>query len=312
MSAAQPLVPTPSSRIIDRELTWAVRAGREEEVQNLLARGALSIVEGTTCALAMAIVNAHSGAAGMRIFRSVLAEATAQQGDLQTPNPDGQTLLMLGAQSASAQVASELIGAGAQVSACDAQGLSPLHVITFSTDPCEDRQLAMLDVLLKAGASLSAVDDEGRTPLHIAALGSFGLLIDHLIRAGADPHALDAQGDNAAHHAARWEGAHRNCAHTIQRLAAHGVSLEIENGQGNRPLHVAVMAGNVLGVVALLDAGVDSQAINKSSMTAWQLAQSMDKNEVCAVFESKAALAAIEQLLQTTPQCPALRFSVSG
>ena len=51
----------------------------------------------------------------------------------------------------------------------------------------------MADLLIRAGANVSAANREGVTPLQLAAMNGNAAMIDRLIKAGADPErAADA------------------------------------------------------------------------------------------------------------------------
>lgn len=138
------------------------------------------------------------------------------------------------------------------------------------------------------------------------------MLIDKMIGSGADPHAVDSNGENAAHYGARGCDPQQEFANTMQRLICCGVDLELENIFGHRPLHIAALNNRAHAVRALLAQAVDMRAINHEGHTARQIAHSLKENEICAIFESHSAMAAIEQLLQTTRQRVASRIAVSG
>ena len=59
----------------------------------------------------------------------------------------------------------------------------------------------------------------------------------------------------------------------IRLLAAHGADLNTQDRKGRTPLHRATYEGRVAAVEALLEAGADPEARNRSGKTAFQIAR---------------------------------------
>jgi len=102
----------------------------------------------------------------------------------------------------------------------------------------------MADQLLKAGADVRARNRRGTEPLHAAAFGSPGstawnpeaqaAVIRCLIKAGADPNAPNMDGATPLHRAVRTR-----CAEAVRTLLKHGADPSIRNKNGSRPLELA-------------------------------------------------------------------------
>ena len=58
-----------------------------------------------------------------------------------------------------------------------------------STGPCAPTTCEMADLLIRAGANVSAANREGVTPMQLAAINGNAAMIVRLIKAGADPNA---------------------------------------------------------------------------------------------------------------------------
>jgi hypothetical protein len=79
-----------------------------------------------------------------------------------------------------------LAGAGADLSAKDAMGRTPLHWAAL------EGKHEQVNALLRMSASVFATDNQGRTPLHLAAMGNSEEVVDTLLAAGA-PRAVRDQ-----------------------------------------------------------------------------------------------------------------------
>ncbi|KAH7346043.1 ankyrin repeat-containing domain protein [Pyrenochaeta sp. MPI-SDFR-AT-0127] len=200
--------------------------------------------------------------------------------------------------------------AGAVVGPPDARGQNPLHCVRISS---------IASWLIASGADISAVDDEGETPLHKASskhnLELVSLYLDEgtpidrrnnlrwtpfmqspsasiskaLLDHGADIHAATDQGITAIHQAAKACNQElillllANGANVHARTVREEPTCDFDIGtiivEGNTPLHLAVASahgalnGQTLEVVtALLDHGADIEAKEGTGKTPLLLA----------------------------------------
>jgi ankyrin repeat protein len=188
-----------------------------------------------------------------------------------------------------------LVEAGADLAARDDAGDTALH------HAAKDGRLNAIDALLRAGTDIRATNGEGETPLHAAAEGGEAAFLA-LLRAGADIAALDeyertpldaaetnirgsrpgpewfefrrqlvALGAVDAPSSDLVDAAHRGDVVKFLKLMSSGADLDVRADQVGRigvtPLYAAACAGHAAIVDALLDAGVDVDAVIRSDNT---------------------------------------------
>ena len=150
-------------------------------------------------------------------------------------------------ESASAEIR-ELIAAGADLNAQNAQGFTPLH------QAAAEGRAADIRALLVAGAELNARSRSGRlTALQIAVWRRAGLaVVNALLAAGAEVDATDMRGWTALHWAARER---RTDPAVVEALLAAGAEVNARDNIGHTALQYATRAdiGNE-AVAALLRA----------------------------------------------------------
>jgi hypothetical protein len=118
----------------------------------------------------------------------------------------------------------------------------------------------------------------GDTALHVAAAAYEAGIARELVSAGAIVAAANRRGAEPLHYAvdgspgsARWDPVAQQ--ETVVCLAELGADLNAVDKNGTTPLHRAVRNRCATAVKALLDAGADPLATNRSGSTAMQLAR---------------------------------------
>jgi hypothetical protein len=133
-------------------------------------------------------------------------------------------------EAANAAVAELLLDWGANITARNRLGATPLHFAVGSG------RVDVVKLLLRRGADPNAVNEFG-TPLHYA--GISGNATDELIRlllaAGADLEKTDSKGDTPLHRAIRWN----RDIERVRLLVEHGADLNARRRDGQTPYQYA-------------------------------------------------------------------------
>ncbi|RYO58371.1 hypothetical protein AA0113_g7774 [Alternaria arborescens] len=155
-----------------------------------------------------------------------------------------------------------LLDCGASVNTTDKSGCTGLHIAART----QDVRLAM--VLIQRGAQLDVprqamfAAKADFTPLRYALWFNNALSLRQLLSAHANINDQSANAQSTLLHDAVTHfdllGWH------IPMLLAHGANTELEDEDGNTPLHLAILLNQRFAVVALLDAGANIEAIGKA------------------------------------------------
>jgi ankyrin repeat protein len=132
----------------------------------------------------------------------------------------------------------------------------------------EGGDAARVRELLAAGADPEARDAEGASALMLAAHGGHLDAVRALIDAGADVNAADARGFGALARAVHNPDLDRGFPDVVKALIDAGANVEAPIGYGVRPLMLAAAYGETAVVETLLDAGADVLARNDGGLTA--------------------------------------------
>jgi hypothetical protein len=113
----------------------------------------------------------------------------------------GDSALHFAAAAYEADLARELVNAGANVAAANRRGAQPLHY-AVDGNPGSARwnpaaQQETVECLVELGADPNAVDKNGTMPLHRAVRNRCAAAVKALLDLGADPHATNRSGSTA-------------------------------------------------------------------------------------------------------------------
>lgn len=204
-------------------------------------------------------------------------------------NNDQDTALHIATLTGGKDVVTFLIGRGAAVNATNYCQETPLHKAAIRGN------VPVIEALLKAGAYKEAHDHLGYTPLHAAISSNRNSeVIQTLIGQGCDIFTTNDAGESLLHTAAR-EGS----PETVEFLLNQGLSPELQDNDGNRPLHAAASGQNSLKrdvtqvISLLLSRAANIHATNVQQQTALHCAAaSGELRNVVLLCENGASLLA--------------------
>ena len=197
-----------------------------------------------------------------------------------------------------------LLADGADVSARDEQGATPLHqAVQASYGGGPLPSLEVVCALLEAGADVHALDRIGVTPAGravvlndtapAAAVDRSVAVLELLVEHGAwlDGPTGDVMGGSFAHHST-------TAAPVYEFLLDHGAPTAVADQLGNTPLHATVRSARPQLVELLLQRGADTGAVNQLGQTplgiALQLPQRREeqqsaRSQIVAMLEAAEA-----------------------
>ena len=173
--------------------------------------------------------------------------ALARGADISATDPDGTTPLHWAVHANDATIVGLLIEAGADADAANRYGVRPLSLA------CTNGNAAIAELLLAAGADPDTALAEGETALMTAArtgaLDVVRLLLEH----GADVNGAESWRGQTALMWAAAEGHEQ----LIPTMLSYGADVSARSTKGWTPLLFAVREGRIDVVQTLLEAGVD-------------------------------------------------------
>jgi ankyrin repeat protein len=160
--------------------------------------------------------------------------------DVSAQDKDGQTPLHLALQAGQLEVARMLIERGADVSAQDKDGQTPLHLEwkSFAAEATEESRLHAYRCF-DVARCVSSGDKDGKTPLHLASQASEEQVARMAIERGADVSAQDKDGQTPLHLASRM-----GQLDIARMLIERGADVSAQDKDGQTPIHLASQLGN--------------------------------------------------------------------
>jgi hypothetical protein len=116
----------------------------------------------------------------------------------------------------------------------------------------------IIELLLRKGANINAKDIDGETPLFYAARGNNVRTMKLLLDRGADPKSGPAKGPSILHFMAEDD----SMTGLLDIMVEKGVSLTLQDEEGNTPLHIAVANKAINMIRELLRIGVNPNQPN--------------------------------------------------
>ncbi len=177
--------------------------------------------------------------------------------DVSAPDADGETPLSYALLANKAEYVKLLLEAGLNVHGKDADGNTPLHLAAYSDKAC-------LEALLAAGADIKAVNNFGECPLCAAASACNAEAVALLLSAGANPDGIVA-GVHPIMCAIRRRSDSAEC---VRLLLDAGADFKAATPtMGYTALLVATANNNPSCVKLLLAAGASPNVIASDGMT---------------------------------------------
>lgn len=173
-------------------------------------------------------------------------------------NTSGCSALHLAASKGHTALCEDLLLNGADISAVDLQGRTPLHGAIYGGND-------VVILLLGNAANVRATDNEGNTPLHLAALKGSKYLLKVLLVNGALAGATNKEGRTPLHFAAKSA---LNSLEKIILLVAKDVDINATDNKGWTPLHFAARSGHQEAVAVLIARGANPEIADHCSQRA--------------------------------------------
>ena len=174
-----------------------------------------------------------------------------QRVQIDAAQADGMTALHWAIYHDDAEVAAQLIGAGANAKAVNRYGVTPLSLA------CTNGNATIITAVLKAGADPNLPLQGGETPLMTAARTGALEAVKALLAGGATVASKDASRGQTA---LMWAAAEGH-ATVVQALVDAGADVHLRLPSGMSPLLFAVRQGRLEVVRVLLKAGADANEI---------------------------------------------------
>ncbi|CEG50023.1 Ankyrin [Plasmopara halstedii] len=203
-------------------------------------------------------------------------DAIKNAADLSVKNSLGQSLVYVAAANDFHLVLTLLLDRGANANEVALDGTSPMHVA------CNNNHDRSVNILLKYNARTDVVALNGYSPLHLAAKQGHSKVVAALLSARAK---CDFPVQNSATTALLLAcmAGHSN---VVEQLLDAGADPQVEDANGNTPLHFTSRDGNYRATYLLLTAGADPDMPNELDETAFDMAERRGHSHVQYLLET--------------------------
>jgi len=220
----------------------------------------------------------------------MLEAILAHSPDIEAKSSNGNTALHLAVSAADREMANLLIEEEADTNARNASGKTPLHIAIH------ERDTAFTKLLIKSGADVNARTNTGWTPLHTAIRkGEIGIAKALINNSSTKLEEPGSNGLTALHLVAG-----RNTP-LLPLLLNRKVNLEALTASGERPVGLAVKAGNMKNLRLLVDEGANINYRNKAGQTPLHFACKASELEIIKYLLRKDALVNVRDFYNETP-----------
>ncbi|KAL4172370.1 hypothetical protein KRP22_007534 [Phytophthora ramorum] len=196
--------------------------------------------------------------------------------DLTVKNSLGQSPAYVAAANGLHHVLTLLLERGANANDVAQDGSSPLHAA------CENNRARAAKILLKYNARVEVAALNGCTPLHAAAKHGHSEIVAILLSARAKYDFPIRDSTTTALLLACMAG-HSN---VVEQLLDAGADPQVEDADGNTPLHFTSRDGNYRATYLLLTAGADPDMPNEQDETAFDMAEMQGHSHVQYLLET--------------------------
>jgi uncharacterized protein len=199
--------------------------------------------------------------------------------DVNAATGDGTTALAWAAHWNDLETLDLLISTGANVSAADDLGVTPLW------HACTNANSAMVEKLVKAGASPKTAMQTGETALMTCTRSGALEGVRLLLARGADVNARETQRGQTA---LMWAASKKH-PDVTRVLVGHGAEVNARSNQGFTPLLFAARVGDLESARMLIAAGADVNASESNGMSALLMAAASGQEDVAALLVENGA-----------------------
>ena len=196
--------------------------------------------------------------------------------DVADTNAAGHSPLYVAAAHGFDHVLLLLLERGADVNAAALDGSTPLHAA------CDHKRHGAVKLLLKHKARANAVTRSGYSPLHFAAKNGHAEIVAALLAGRAQVDA--AVGDTTT--TALLLACTCGRSAVVEQLLDAGADPQVEDADGNTPLHFTSRNGNYRATYLLLTAGADPDMPNEQDETAFDVAEQQGHSHVQYLLET--------------------------